>query len=119
MQHMKTLPLTIKIDKAIHDAIKKGPIGKRVERLLATADITLVVAALNHRYDKATYGAMSDSYNGATKAAVEKSAVVTKVLVSLQALENFNLVTARTRLSRDFLLNLLLEWDITTLDVET
>lgn len=109
MQHMKTLPLTIKIDKALHDAIKKGRIGKRVERLLATADITLVIAALNHRYDKATY----------TGAVGNRTAVVTKVLVNLQALENFNLVTARTRLSRDFLLNLLLEWDVTTLDVET
>lgn len=109
MQHMKTLPLTIKIDKDLHDAIKKGRIGKRVERLLATADITLIVAALNHRYDKVTY----------TGAVSARTAVVTKVLVSLQALENFNLVTARTRLSRDFLLNLLLERDVTTLDVET
>ena len=115
---MKTLPLTVKIAKATHNVVKQGHIGRRVERLLSTATLTDVVSALNHRYALADAFALAvtpsahepNPHN--TPIPTSPRPVITKVLVTPQALDNFSLITARTDLSRDYLLDLLLEWDI-------
>lgn len=95
-----------------------------MERLLSSATLSDVVSALAHRYDNALVVPQSLTTPAPTKPNLHNTLlapapltdtrpVITKVLIPPQALENFSRITARTGLSRDYLLDLLLEWDIT------
>jgi hypothetical protein len=93
----KQLPLTIKLTKALHQALKSGPatMSKQVTSALHNATFDDLVSALKRRYDSDDVPAVNDA--------------VTKVIVSEAAFNNMELFSFKLGISRDTVVRLILE----------
>ncbi len=94
---MAKIPLTLKISKEAHAALKagQGTIGARVDSIFLNSDFDDVANALRRRYESGDVPAERNSY--------------TKVLITHQANQKLDLLSLKTGLSRDLLINLFME----------
>jgi hypothetical protein len=93
----KQLPLTIKLTKALHQALKSSPttMSKQVTNALLNATFDDLVSALKRRYDSDDIPAANDA--------------VTKVIVSEASFNNMELFSFKLGISRDTVVRLVIE----------